>query len=199
MEKICKAEGCTKKVKSRGVCSMHYARWASGNLEVIPDPSRHRFARDKCKVEGCERTQVVYKMCGAHGQQYRRNGKIEDRPVIKMVRGSKEFKFNHFVVKGEEGECWGWEGHRYSSGYGFIAYKGRNYSSHRFSYELHHGVELQPYEQIHHKCANKLCTNPEHLHHVSGRENMAEMFQRNYYIKELDRLRGLLEDAGIEY
>jgi predicted transcriptional regulator len=59
-------------------------------------------------------------------------------------------------------DCWIWTGAQTSSGYGALSYKGTNFVSHRFSYELVHGP-VDPNTYILHTCKTKLCVNPDHL------------------------------------
>ncbi|MET9382938.1 HNH endonuclease signature motif containing protein [Streptomyces sp. NPDC002928] len=41
---------------------------------------------------------------------------------------------------------------------------------------------------VHHKCAKPACFNPDHLQLVTQRENVAEMLERNAYIKRIKEL-----------
>ena len=65
--------------------------------------------------------------------------------------------------------CWSWTGCRWS-GYGRIS-EGGKYGkpliAHRVSYELKNG-EIPQGAEIHHKCHNKSCVNPDHLELVAS-------------------------------
>ncbi|MFJ7227694.1 HNH endonuclease [Streptomyces sp. NPDC098090] len=41
---------------------------------------------------------------------------------------------------------------------------------------------------VHHRCAKPACFNPDHLQLVTQRENVAEMLERNAYIKRIEEL-----------
>ena len=77
----------------------------------------------------------------------------------------------------EDTGCWLWRGHKYDSGYGAIKVFGEMSSSHRLSYELHHGPIPQG-AHILHSCDVKSCVNPDHLRAGSHVENMAEAGER---------------------
>ncbi|MDN5919384.1 MAG: HNH endonuclease [Pseudonocardia sp.] len=36
-------------------------------------------------------------------------------------------------------------------------------------------------QYVHHRCANRMCVNPDHLQLTTARENTAEMLRRRYY------------------
>ena len=50
--------------------------------------------------------------------------------------------------------------------------------------------------QVHHKCAQRGCINPEHLQLVSGEQNKAEMMLRNGYIKMIKKLAARLDEVA---
>lgn len=71
--------------------------------------------------------------------------------------------------------------------------------AHRVSYWLATDVKLRFIQDIHHKCANKLCVNPSHLEIVDRAQNNGEMLERRWYRGRIDYLEGLLNAAGIEF
>ncbi|MFD5308310.1 HNH endonuclease signature motif containing protein [Streptomyces ardesiacus] len=76
-----------------------------------------------------------------------------------------------------------WETHlseQNDYGYTQISIEGKNWKLHRFAFSISHG-DISESEQIHHKCANPKCFNPEHLEAISKRDNIAEMLERRYY------------------
>jgi len=71
----CLIEGCDRRPKGRGLCTMHYQQWESGvDMGVeIPDrgheKSRSSYARTLCCVPGCVERPVNRWMCSKHAQQ----------------------------------------------------------------------------------------------------------------------------------
>ena len=66
--------------------------------------------------------------------------------------------------------CWEWQSTINHKGYGLFQYKGRNISTHRFSYLII--AACIPRElQIDHLCRNRRCVNPSHMELVTSREN----------------------------
>ena len=88
--------------------------------------------------------------------------------------------------------CWNWNGAT-ASGYGVIVLNrkvaaehevGRNYQTHRASYEIHHGP-IAAGQVIRHKCDNKLCLNPDHLEVGTQRENIQDAIDRGRMVSKL--------------
>lgn len=80
------------------------------------------------------------------------------------------------VSKGEDDDCWIWQGAPDSSGYARIALdrEGENVPRigvHRLAYELTSG-EIPAGMDIDHQCNNTLCCNPKHLKVATRRENV---------------------------
>lgn len=66
--------------------------------------------------------------------------------------------------------CWFWTGSKTKAGYGNF---GVGYST-----ELAHRIafgDIPNERQIHHKCRNKLCVNPEHLEAITQTENLLKI------------------------
>lgn len=55
-------------------------------------------------------------------------------------------------------ECWIWKGFIHHSGYGYF----RHVVVHRYIFQLLN-IEIPENKEVHHKCQNKLCVNPDHL------------------------------------
>ena len=66
------------------------------------------------------------------------------------------------IKKGDENECWKWEG-RLEHGCPMFNYFGRVVRVSKFIYGFTHG-KIKVEEQIRHKCNNSLCCNPNHLY-----------------------------------
>lgn len=65
--------------------------------------------------------------------------------------------------------CWIWQG-SVVNGYGKLGYKGIPKWAHRAYYEYVYGSTPKRH-QVHHRCENKLCVNPEHLEALSPRKH----------------------------
>jgi hypothetical protein len=80
---------------------------------------------------------------------------------------------DRFLCRVQRGpnDCWSWSGPLDRDGYGYFWIGKLNLPAHRFSYiafveSLEDGVD------VHHKCPNKNCVNPEHLEAVDHRAHM---------------------------
>jgi len=99
--------------------------------------------------------------------------KYRDPKLLLRVERLKRTK----VQIDEETGCWIWQGATQNGGYGTVSIGRSNTTAHRMFYAVL--VEQIPKgETVHHKCATRLCVNPEHLESITQRENMAEMFER---------------------
>lgn len=85
-------------------------------------------------------------------------------------------RLNSFVVRGLNGDCWGWSGSKHKQGYGKISVFGKSKMAHRVSYELFKGSTKGL--MVCHKCDNPECTNPEHLFLGKAVDNMQDKVQK---------------------
>lgn len=79
-----------------------------------------------------------------------------------------------------ESGCWVWTKYVTYNGYGRVGFNNPfagndKWFTHRLAFYFANGYTPGT---VHHKCANRLCCNPDHLQDVTLRENMAEMFER---------------------
>src|SRR5437773_6397451 len=63
-------------------------------------------------------------------------------------------------------ECWQWRGLRSRDGYGVYRFEGKYQRAHRIFYKSIVGP-LSSKHQIHHRCRNRLCVNPQHMEVVT--------------------------------
>jgi len=91
--------------------------------------------------------------------------------------------------------CWTWTGRSHKDGYSQVRVGSREWSGHRLMATLVHG-DIKGSAVVHHKCANRLCINPDHLQQVSHHENVAEMLQRNHYLARIASLEAALREAA---
>lgn len=78
------------------------------------------------------------------------------------------------IDKNSPGQCWIWTGSRTADGYGRIQVElGRNNprAAHRVSYELFVGP-IPLGLDLHHRCINPPCVNPDHLQPMTHQENL---------------------------
>jgi len=142
---ICKIDGCSEKAYCLGYCKMHYDRTRTGSPNVeIPN--------------------MIYNTFGQEGM-------------------TNEEKFLARIIK-RDSECWEWRGPFYKTGkiekftYGRLPIKQENGKwkcvfAHRFSYEYFVGP-IPKGKDVHHKCDNQICVNPDHLEPLTKPEHMLE-------------------------
>lgn len=71
-------------------------------------------------------------------------------------------KLTRRYVKKLENGCWDWTGCTNAEGYGSVTYQWRAWLAHRIFYtELK--KPIQKGYDLHHKCGNRTCVNPDHL------------------------------------
>lgn len=71
----------------------------------------------------------------------------------------------------ELGPCWEWQSCKDAGGYGRFCDKRVCKPAHVWIWELTNGPKMEGYD-IDHLCRNRGCVNPEHLEHVTHRENV---------------------------
>lgn len=82
-------------------------------------------------------------------------------PTIEKPRWPKLRKSKpRWIVK--DNGCWEWVGATLLPGYGCLKVRGKTLRAHRFAFEVEHGP-VAPGVDIHHRCHNRLCVNPDHL------------------------------------
>lgn len=74
----------------------------------------------------------------------------------------------------EDTGCLEWTGAVDKDGYGKICTNKRTMRPHRLAYNITHGIELRPDQQLNHKCHNRLCWNPEHVYVGTQKQNMED-------------------------
>lgn len=94
--------------------------------------------------------------------------------------------------------CWNWQRKLNGSGYPEVGIDGKYYQVHRLALEAKLGAPLGS-QTAHHKCANRTCTNPDHLQPATHRDNIAEMLARNSYLKRIAELENALAVIAPEH
>jgi hypothetical protein len=72
----------------------------------------------------------------------------------------------------DETDCWIWQRAVSNTGYGLGHRDGKMGMAHRLSYEDHKGP-IPEGHQVHHRCRNRLCVNPDHLEALTQVEHKA--------------------------
>lgn len=97
--------------------------------------------------------------------------------------------------------CWIWDGklsRKKNGGTYPLVTLGKTLQAHRVATEAKYGKPLGT-NQAHHVCANSRCVNPDHLQAISARENLAEMRQRNFYIRRIEELEDALANVDLKH
>lgn len=89
-------------------------------------------------------------------------------------------------AKPTEHGCLEWQG-RIKDGYPLFQIAQTQLAVHRLALEAKEGKPLGVLA-AHHKCANSICVNPDHLQPVTSRENTAEMLARKSLEARIDEL-----------
>lgn len=91
-------------------------------------------------------------------------------------------RFNRFVEKREEDQCWIWQGAKFRNNYGAFSITTKQFKyttlAHRISAFISFNFDLFSDLCVLHSCDNKLCVNPEHLHPGTHADNSREAVER---------------------
>lgn len=64
----------------------------------------------------------------------------------------------------------------------------QSHQAHRLMLQAQHDGAPLGVQAAHHRCANTMCINPDHLQPVTHRENIAEMLARRSYLNRITEL-----------
>ena len=98
-------------------------------------------------------------------------------PNTEFLNTTKNRFYSAVMIPNENG-CMEWTKCLTSNGYGIMSINRKNYSAHRFSYELHYG-KIPKGLKVLHKCDNPKCVAPDHLFLGSQKDNMVDMSSKN--------------------
>lgn len=118
-----------------------------------------------CEVEGCGRPKTKRSWCPRHYKRWLRHGD----PTAGRISWDTPFAERFWSYVDKSGDCWIWMGYLVR-GYGYTKTGDRGGYAHRFAYEMEFGP-IPEGDEIDHKCRNRSCVRPSHLHAVSHRLN----------------------------
>lgn len=83
--RVCKAEGCDRKVYAKGCCNKHYNQLRTYG-ELRPDLERAEYSSgaSECSEYGCHAKVVAKGLCNTHYQQVRRAAAQADQIEANM-------------------------------------------------------------------------------------------------------------------
>jgi len=81
------------------------------------------------------------------------------------------------LIVDEVTDCWVFQGGKNNIGYGMIRDEKKMRTTHRVSYEEHHG-KIPPGMLVLHSCDNTLCCNPSHLRLGTHQDNTNDMISK---------------------
>lgn len=122
-----------------------------------------------CSVGDCAAQAWGLGLCQKHYTRLARHGSTDD-PVARPE--SERF----WAMVDRSGECWTWQGHRDTRGYGKFTQDGAvTEFAHRYAYIEANGP-IPPGTHTDHLCRNTSCVRPSHLEVVTPRENTMRGF-----------------------
>ena len=140
-----------------------------------------------CSVRGCVNKHEAQGYCDKHYHRLRRYGNPKTKLCKSYPRTEDLGEYLSYRVEFHDEGCWPWIGNSFA-GYGRGVFLGESKPAHRWAYQ-HWVGPIDEHAEIHHRCANRLCVNPDHLQMVSGAENRAEMRERKAFKHEIASLK----------
>ena len=122
----CAAKGCHLDATAKDWCGIHYSRdYSTGDIsEDTPVSWHYRKFGEECLEEGCTRQSIKRYLCGkCYAKRYRDGTPMPERRI---------------------------EPFPYSDGYLAVNVDGKKIFHHRYVWEQHYKVKLQPGQNIHH-------------------------------------------------
>jgi len=104
-------------------------------------------------------------------------------------------RFKSKFVQNKENGCWDWIGTKASNGYGRFDIGCDKKTAHRVSWELFKG-NIPSGKLVLHKCGNRGCVNPDHLHLGDHSDNMSDMLKDGTYMRNQPLLRKLYDEEA---
>lgn len=171
--KICSISGCEKRLKAKGLCSMHVERLRRIGLIGPPGPFKKNL---KCGVNECERP-AIGKYCGMHRARFYKTGNIG--PIGEKIKSPIERILSR--IKKTKSGCWEWLGSLSGrDGRASISVDGKMRMGHRVSFE-HFKGPIEKGLLICHKCDNPKCVNPDHLFKGTQKDNVYDAIKKGRF------------------
>lgn len=82
-----------------------------------------------------------------------------------------------WVHVAEVGNCWEWQGARFTTGYGAVRVGATKVGAHRYAFELVNGP-ISGDRAVLHRCDNRLCVRPGHLFLGTKADNARDMLAK---------------------
>lgn len=114
---------------------------------------------------------------GADAGKHPKKGATMPIPTIEIPKLSDDQSTRFWLNVWMGSDCWEWTGRRNKLGYGCFKIKGRQYLSHRISFQASVGP-IPPGMLILHACDNPGCVRPSHLMAGTARDNVSDMFSK---------------------
>ena len=107
---------------------------------------------------------------------------IKDYKGLRVKDFSSHMKrfWSKVITKGND-ECWEWQAGKTADGYGQFSVGKIVMVAHRVSYFVHNGNLGEKGDVLRHKCDNRACVNPKHLHTGTYEDNVADAINRNRF------------------
>lgn len=180
---LCTARACTRPLRAKGLCAQHYR----------DADERQRDCRE-CGVTfaGDIRSSFCSRACKNLWMKGPVRRAVESGDPAGVIAAARSCSVT--TASG----CWEWQLAKNPAGYPMIGQGGKGGLVHRHVAAATVGRPLGN-EPVHHKCANRACVNPEHLQPITHRENLAEMFERNHYVRRIAELEAALVDLAPDH
>lgn len=140
--KICAVGGCSREVRAKEHCQLHYDRLLyTGEVgDVLPMQKKPRGV--KCSVDDCHKKSRGDGLCITHYARRQRHGEVGTAELQRRAMGTGSIT---------------------EAGYKKIVANGKSVFEHRHIMEQMLGRPLRKGENVHHKNGQRLCNEPENL------------------------------------